>query len=214
MRDNRSPAPRIHIEFAAAAPVAVILSRGPSKWCRLFVWNIDDDSVQPGSWLHGRIYENGCSLSPDGGYFAYLALSHHAPRTRGAGYAWTAISKPPWLTALALWPQDDTWGGRTAFAGNHTLIIDCPHWRTLHTDDILPDGFTVIPRWVGTGAPEQSLPPVPRPLARFHATEGIDPAGRKIEYTDGILRCGGRTIVHLMDMTPTPHPPPPEAGQW
>src|SRR5262249_28912036 len=26
-------------------------------------------------------------------------------------YAWTAISKPPWLSALALWPKGDCWHG-------------------------------------------------------------------------------------------------------
>ena len=65
--------PRIHIEFASAAPVAAILRRGTTKWVRLVSWNTAEDSIKEGSWFHGRIYENRCSVSPDGTLFAYFA---------------------------------------------------------------------------------------------------------------------------------------------
>lgn len=48
-------------------------------------------------------------------------------------YAWTAISKPPYLTALALWPKGDCWhvGGlfldNTHVELNHTREVKNPH---------------------------------------------------------------------------------------
>ena len=206
--------PRIHIEFASASPVAAILRRGPSKWVRLLSWNTAEDSIELGSWFHGRIYEDGCSVSPDGTLFAYFATKYHGQKTRGVNYAWTAVSKLPWLTALALWPQSGTWGGRVKFADTKTLIIDCPHWESLRTMDKLPKGFTFHPRWIGVDAPEQSLPLVPTSKASFDGTCGVDQYGRKFEYKDGKLERASRAIVDLKNMLPDPQRAPEYANTW
>ena len=206
--------PRVHIEFASASTTAAIVRRGPTQWVRLLAWNTADDTITPGSWFHGRIYEDGCSLSPDGTLFAYFATKYGGPKTRDVDYAWTAVSKLPWLTALALWPQSETWGGRARFADNKTLIIDCPHWERLRTVDELPRGFTVHPRWIGRGAPEQSLPPAPECTASFHGAQGIDQNGRAFAYHDGRLVRGGRLIVDLGAMSPDPQPSPAIAHTW
>lgn len=207
-------APRIHIEFSSVSPMAAILRRGPTRWVRLLAWNTLTDAIEGGSWFHGRIYEDQCSVSPDGKLFAYFASKHHGRKTRGVGYAWTAVSKLPWLTALALWPQSDTWGGGARFADNRTLIIDCPHWEDLKTQDRLPKGFTVHARWIGKYAPEQPLPGVPESKASFDGEEGIDPFGRKFKYVDGRLVRSGRPIVDLQDMQPDPQPSPEYAHSW
>jgi hypothetical protein len=206
--------PRIHIEFSSASPTAAIIRRGPSNWVRLLKWNTADDSILPGSWFHGRIYEDGCSVSPDGRLFACFATKYRGPKTRGVDYAWTAISRLPWLTALALWPQSDTWGGRARFCDNQTLLIDCPHWERLTTTDKLPEGFTVYPRWIGSDAPDQDLPQIATCSASFHGSSGIDHAGRTFEYTDGKLVRDGRLIVDLRAMTPDPQPEPASALEW
>ena len=206
--------PRMHIEFSVSSPMAAILRRGPSSWVRLLAWNTETDIVEPGAWFHGRIYEDGCSVSPDGTLFAYFATKYHGRKTRDVGYAWTAVSKLPWLTALALWPQAETWGGRAKFADNKTLIIDCPHWESLKTKDRLPKGFTVHPRWIGIDAPEQSLPLVPPSQASFNGTLGVDQCGRKFEYTDGKMKRKGQVIVDLQNMTPDPQRGPDYANTW
>ncbi len=206
--------PHIHIEFASASPVAAILRRGPTKWVRLLSWNTAEDSIKAGSWFHGRIYENGCSVSPDGTLFAYFATKYHGRKTRGVDYAWTAVSKLPWLTALALWPQSGTWGGRAKFADDKTLIIDCPHWESLKTMDRLPNGFTVYPRWIGVDAPEQSLPVVPTSQASFNGMLGVDQFGCKFEYKDGKIERDGRVIVDLQNMMPDPQHAPEYANTW
>lgn len=211
---NQLSTPSIHIEFASASPVAAILRRGSTQWVRLLSWNTADDTVHAGSWFHGRIYEDGCSVSPDGTYFAYFALKYHGRKTRGVNHAWTAVSKLPWLTALALWPQSSTHGGRAKFSDNKTLIIDCPHWESLKTEDKLPDDFIVHPRWIGVDAPEQSLPCVPRSQASFNGFKGIDQLGRDFEYADCKLKRDGRVIVDFKDMYPNPQSSPECACQW
>lgn len=206
--------PRIHIEFSSASRTAAILRRGPTKWVRLLGWNTEEDTISSGSWFHGKIYEDGCSVSPDGKLFAYFATKYDGPKTRGVDYAWTAVSKLPWLTALALWPQSDTYGGRARFVDNQTLIIDCPHWEKLRTKDKLPKGFTVHPRWIGRDAPNQNLPPTQTCTASFNGSHGVDQAGRAFQYEDGKLVRDGRLIVDLGAMTPDPHPSPSSAQAW
>jgi hypothetical protein len=39
--------------------------------------------------------------------------------------SWTAISKPPYLTALALWPKGDGWGGGGLF--DSELMVQLNH---------------------------------------------------------------------------------------
>ncbi len=213
-RRGRDLNPSIHIEFSSVSKTAAILRRGPTKWVRLLAWNIASDTISPGSWFHGRIYDDGCSVSPDGNLFAYFATKYGGHKTREVDYAWTAISKLPWLTALALWPQSETWGGRAKFVDNQTLIIDCPHWEELRTKDKLPKGFTVYPRWIGRGAPDQNLPPTQSCSAWFNGSNGIDQTGRAFEYEDGKLVRDGRLIVDLGAMTPDPQPSPPSAKTW
>lgn len=206
--------PRIHFEFSSASNTAAILRRGPSKWVRLLAWNTVDDTITPGSWFHGRIYENGCSVSPDGTLFAYFATKYDGPKTRGVDYAWTAISKLPWLSALALWPRSDTWGGSAKFVDNQTLIIDCPHWEQLRTNGKLPEGFSVYPRWIGRDVPRQNLPPTPEGTASFDGSEGVDQNGREFQYHDGKLIRDARLIVDLGAMLPDPQQPPDVAHTW
>ena len=206
--------PRIHIEFSSSSPMAAILRRGPTRWVRLLAWNTQTDVITPGAWFHGRIYEDGCSVSPDGQYFAYFATKYHGRKTRGVDYAWTAVSKLPWLTALVLWPQSETWGGRVRFVDNSAVIIDCPHWETLKTRDHLPGSFTVYHRWIGRDAPEQALPVIPRSSASFNGSDGVDSFGRTFLYSDGQLKRDGHVVVDLKDMVPTPERAPDSAYSW
>ena len=206
--------PRVHVAFASEASKAVILCRGPSKWVHVLLWDTDSDSITPGAWFAGRIYEQGCSVSPDGTLFAYFATKYGGNKTRGVDYAWTAVSKPPWLTALALWPHDDTWGGNASFVDNKTLIIDCPHWDTLRCDDILPNGFTVLPRWIGRGAPPQSLPEVPTGNARFANCAGVDQLGRSFRIERGRLFRDETVIADFTNLQPSPERSPTYAHSW
>src|SRR5262249_43637941 len=47
------------------------------------------------------------------------------------GDRWTAISRPPYFTALALWPLTKRFGGGGRFVDKHRLILN--HWGGLTT---------------------------------------------------------------------------------
>ncbi|MCL4267397.1 MAG: hypothetical protein KJ069_29740 [Anaerolineae bacterium] len=66
-------------------------------------------------------------------------------------YAWTAISKPPWLTALALWPKGDCWHGGGHLRDNKTVMVN-------HRPEIMRSRPKHLPpRWMNIVAnPEAS----------------------------------------------------------
>lgn len=110
--------------LAAEAETAVILRRGPTKWWHVTLWDTRRDRFQSGQWFRGQIYPSKCDLSPNGKLLIYFAGKWSA-RSVAKGYSWTwiAVSRPPYLTALTLWPVGDTWGGRGVFAGNTKVMI-------------------------------------------------------------------------------------------
>jgi hypothetical protein len=116
------PAPRLFVVMAAAAPVAVVIRRGPASWAQLTLWNTAQDGFTEGAWFRGRIFAEKCDLSPDGDLFVYAA---HQGRRLGTSTtdSWTAVSRPPWLHALALWPIGTTYGGGGRFTKNRELIL-------------------------------------------------------------------------------------------
>jgi hypothetical protein len=110
---------RLSILLARHSGKAVIFRRGPSKQVLLISWDRTDDSFYLGQWFKGRIYENRCDLSPDGERLLYFAASQKPPH-----FSWTAISRPPFLTALALWPKGDCWGGGGEFVTKHRVSLN------------------------------------------------------------------------------------------
>lgn len=116
---------RVYVYLARQAPIGVIIRRKPSDWVEIIRWHTDNDTFETGQWFMGRIYERRCDLSPDGRYFVYFA-SKQNPRTFNSDYtyAWTAVSRPPYLTALALYPKGDCWNGGGLFEDNRTLWLN------------------------------------------------------------------------------------------
>jgi hypothetical protein len=115
------PAPRLFVIAARAARVALVLRRGPSAWYHLIAWETRGDAFTHGAWFRGRIYEDKCDLSPDGKLLVYAAHKGNRWRTSYTS-SWTAVSRPPWLHALALWPMGTTYGGGGRFVDDHQLI--------------------------------------------------------------------------------------------
>lgn len=110
---------------------AVVFRRGPSKQVLLIKWDRRHDRFEIGQWFKGRIFERRCDLSPSGEMLVYLAAKHKGPIG-----TWTAISRPPYLTALALWPNSGTWGGGGLFESEYSLHLN---HDSLHRK--LADGF-------------------------------------------------------------------------
>ena len=157
------PSARTHIILARKAPVGVVFRRGPSKWVHVVKWNTDTDTFEHGQWFHGQMYPRRCDLSPSGDLLVYFCAKWSGRRIEEAEqmlekkkagaltydlrlllkrrpkarteytYAWTAVSKPPYLTALASRPQADRWHGGGLFTGiesklfNHKPLVAIPH---------------------------------------------------------------------------------------
>jgi len=90
-------------------------------------WHLDKPEYEPGSWLRGTIYPQRCDLSPDGRWLAYFALKPSAEWELGPAYI--AISRLPWLTALAAWGIGSTWTRGMQF------VEDPSVWRVDEPDE-------------------------------------------------------------------------------
>jgi hypothetical protein len=139
---NMAPTIKLHLFFARDNSRAVILRQGPSKRYRMILWNRETNHFEDGQWLDHKVYVERCDLSPDGTHFIYFALDGHWKSEAKGSY--TAISQPPYFTALALFPQGHTWGGGGVFiddthyiaSGNTDIIGRAPDLkRVLECDD-------------------------------------------------------------------------------
>lgn len=111
--------------MARDASVAVLLRRGPTDWVELIRWTTSNDTFERGQWFHGRVYERRCDLSPSGELFVYFAAKHNPKQFESDyTYAWTALSRPPYFTALSLWPKGDCWDGGGWFEADRRLHLN------------------------------------------------------------------------------------------
>ena len=165
---------RLYVYQAAAAPIAVVLRRGPTDWVRLSLWHMDDDRVEHGQWMAARVYERRCDLSPDGRLFAYFVRKESSRTFADVGAdSWIAVSRPPWFRALALWAIGGTYCAGAFFVDEGSLFLGgttdapdrggLPPWlrpyasppfvdhtndwtdRTVHFNRLLRGGWTPIP---------------------------------------------------------------------
>ncbi len=138
---------RLFVVIARKSPVAVVFRRGPSKRVLLVRWDLNTDEFLEGQWLNGRIYERRCDLSPSGERLIYFAANHRKPY-----FSWTAVSRPPFLTALALWPKGDAWGGGGLFAKENEILLNHRANELEVADGFrLPKSVRVKPFGVGSG---------------------------------------------------------------
>ena len=148
-KGNLKPQVRLYAILAREANRAVVFRRGPSKRVQLLLWHTDTDEVEEGQWFKGRIYERRCDLSPDGKFLIYFAANYKLPY-----FSWTAVSKPPFLTALALWPKGDCWGGGGLFDKEGTIRLNHgAHEMALAEDFTVPARVRVeqLGKWAGGG---------------------------------------------------------------
>jgi hypothetical protein len=109
------------------------------------LWMTDSDTFVPGQWFKGRIYERRGDLSPSGQRLIYFAA-----KFKGPYYSWTAVSRPPSLTAIALWPKTDTWGGGGLFASENEILLNHAGVDLKLAEGYrLPDDVRVTPLWEG-----------------------------------------------------------------
>jgi hypothetical protein len=135
------PAARLFVLLALKAPIGVIFRRGPSNQVLLIKWDLDRDTFEFGQWLKGRVYERRCDISPTGDLLLYFASD-----SRRAFSSWSAISRPPYFSAIAIWPKGNTFGGGGIFSSQSEVLLDRQPWEVTE----VPDGFS-IPKWLTVG---------------------------------------------------------------
>lgn len=141
---------RLYSLIASHAPIAVVFRRGPSKSVLLSRWDLRNDTFEHGQWLKGRIYERRCDLSADGELLIYFATNYKKPL-----FSWTAISRPPYLTALAIWEKGDGWGGGGLFSSPRRILLNHRSNEMAHADGFkLPESFVVMPLGEHSGCGE------------------------------------------------------------
>ncbi|QWP77313.1 hypothetical protein J5226_02595 [Lysobacter sp. K5869] len=97
-------------------------------------WNRENDRIDVGQWLRGRIYPLRCDLSPDGRHLIYFAMNGRW-RSPSKG-SWSAISRAPYLKALAFWPKGDCWNGGGLFVSDRDYWLnDLYHLHKLARDE-------------------------------------------------------------------------------
>jgi hypothetical protein len=142
-----TPPPRLEILQAPKVDVGVLFRRGPSMYVEVIRWNMRNDRFERGHWFKGRIYVPRSDLSPDGQLLVYFALKKSPETIRSEyTYAWTAVSRPPWLTALALWPRGSTWFGGGMFTRQRALLLNHPPEEAEPHPEHKPRGLLVTPR--------------------------------------------------------------------
>jgi hypothetical protein len=123
---------RLHVLLARDSDNAVIIRRGPSRKTCVIGWERKSDTFRVGQWLHGRIYERRCDLSPDGKHLLYFAMNGKwGSEVLGS---WTAVSRAPYLKALGLWPKGDCWNGGGLFVSDKNFWLNDGRYKhkTLH----------------------------------------------------------------------------------
>lgn len=190
---------------ARNAPIAAIIRRGPSAWYHLIRWDTRRDQFEHGAWFKGRIYEDKCDLSPDGALFLYFVHQGSRGETKFT-HAWTAVSRFPWLTAIAVWPQGTTYGGGGRFIGARDIALRafCYDSGPKTHPDYPPRGLRVVDAEAELHRSADLVPDAD--------WSGYDFAG-KIIYTkgDGVYRRERRTdrlVADFSELKPDPQPPP------
>jgi len=100
--------PRVYCVTDPEARVAAIFEKRSGKWWRISRWDLSAGTYQNGAWFQGSLYPTRADLSPGGRWLSYFALKYQ-PRLWAAGATYNAVSRLPWLKALAAWRESGTY---------------------------------------------------------------------------------------------------------
>lgn len=124
----------------------------------MIAWDTARDIFTDGAWFKDRIYEDRCDVSPDGQLL--VTFCHGGCDRPGYTASWTAVSRPPWLYAVALWPWGSTWGGGGRFTDERSLVLHSGFLPRVHPKHpaaalvVSPSAGTHHARQVSTGEPD------------------------------------------------------------
>jgi hypothetical protein len=95
----------------------------------MIAWDTETDTFREGQWLGGRVYERRCDLSPNGELLVYFAAKYkrhlrNLDKDTATFPTWTAVSRPPYFSALSLWPHASAWNGGGLFESDRRLLLN------------------------------------------------------------------------------------------
>ena len=99
--------------------IVVVFRRGPTRHTRLLCWDLRNDTLRVGQWLVGTLQLGTCGVSPNGELLVYDA--------RKGRLHFTAVSRPPYFTALAFWEHRSPWSGGGFFPQDNQLVTGVMH---------------------------------------------------------------------------------------
>lgn len=108
---------RIHLLPAKTSPYVLVIRRKPSKLFHIIRWNTRSDTLEHGSWFHGRLYPKRCDISFDGQWMVYLAMG-------ASGVTWNGVCRLPYLRTVAQAPSVGTWYGGGYWRDPKTLMLN------------------------------------------------------------------------------------------
>lgn len=135
MAQKKIPA-RLDVILAQKARKAVVLRRGPAKQVCTIGWNLSGDTFELGQWIEGRIHAYCCDLSADGKYFVYWIMKGHNFQ---GDYDWTAISRVPYLKAIARWKSSAGLPGGGLFVSDNKCRLHNTWYAYVECDEIIEE---------------------------------------------------------------------------
>lgn len=142
-----SPPPRLHVLLASQARLGLVIRRGPTRKVATILWDRKSDEFKLGQWFKGRIYERRCDLSPNGNFFLYFAMNGKSRSETGG--SWSAVSKAPFLKAIALYPKRDCWHGGGMWTTTGTYWLCGKHEVLRESSMVRRDTTYVMPPFAG-----------------------------------------------------------------
>ena len=180
-----SPACRLFVIMARQGRVAAIFRHDVKNLTRMIRWDLESDSFQPGQWFKGTVFDRFADLSPQGDYLIYYAAK---PGRELTPPAWTAVSRPPYFTALAMWPQTQVGAGGGLFDADRAIRLNHrADEMDLAKGFRLRNGMTVLRRaWDGSAGQDMYHERLLRdgwglsdPAARYNANDKMSPLYEK-----------------------------------
>jgi len=232
-KSNNYPS-RLFVYMARDSRNAVILrkecSGKPLQW-QMLKWNTHTDQVVRGQWLKGKIQPKCCDLSPNGELFIYYCWRR---KRNVETQEWTAISRPPYFTAVGFWDLRGIhyYGGGKFLSDTEvcryvidayiadTTICTKPPKIEVHTFTINLNATDRKKKPNNVIIPENVLPS----LAQSSDYRGYDQRGRVV-YTQGLRLyvaketedgkiVNSRLLLDLTNETFTKVAPPTWATTW
>lgn len=134
--DEPEGASSLYVLPAARAPIAAVFLRVPGRWWHVMKWDLSAGDLEPGAWLKGTLYPRRSDLSSDGRLLLYFLAKEGKGDFMGMRerHTFTALSRLPWVHALAAWPEDGTDTDGHHFVAPPRWDLGAPQHGSLRSD--------------------------------------------------------------------------------